>query len=198
MSFEFFVRCCDAVREQQQELEFKHRDISELALVARDSKHSRLKAHSEFKATQQECQRNRQKRETVVANKKKQLLKMESGQPQDSDTSRQIQPSLGSHHSQLRSRVNKQMREKREERYRQLAAIHHRIHDQFGTTEPTAIERIFVERRETSETLHRQIEDLQRDREEMKIQISKLQGAGIPRSVGSRRPEDDRRRSKDY
>jgi hypothetical protein len=73
--------------------------------------------------------------------------------------------------------MNKQMREKREERYRQLTAIHQRIRDEFGTTEPKAIERAFIERRETTATLHQQIEDLRRDREELETQIGKVQGA---------------------
>jgi hypothetical protein len=148
-----------------------------LTIVARDSKHSRAKAKAEFTATQKECSRNQKKRDAALSDKRKQLLKIESGQPHDTDTSGKIQPSLSSHHSQLRSRVNKQIREKREERYRQLTAIHQRIREQLGTNEPKAIEELFIERRETSETLHRQIEDLQRDREEIKIQISKMQGA---------------------
>jgi hypothetical protein len=116
------------VVQDQQRLERKHRDISGLALVARDSKHSRAKAHSEFKAVQRECHQNQQKREAAVPNKKRQLLKMESGQPQGTDGCR-IQPSFSSHDSQLRSRVNKQMRERRKKRYRQLTTIHQRIRD---------------------------------------------------------------------
>jgi hypothetical protein len=81
---------------------------------------------------------------------------------------------MSAHQSQLRGRSNKLAREKKEERYRQVLAQFDRIKDGFGTTDPRAIEKVFIERRTTSACLQQQIDDLKRNRDELNAQIEKV------------------------
>jgi hypothetical protein len=165
------------VQKQQREIERKHRDISELTLIARDSKFSKATAKSEFVRTERECSEQQKKRETLLSTKRKQL--MDIGNMQMAETDSAIRPSrmgvqLSGRQSQLRGRQNKMAREKREERYRQAMVQYDRVRDEFGTTDAKEIEKVFIDRRGTSACLQQQIDDLRRNREELNAQVEKV------------------------
>jgi hypothetical protein len=64
-------------------------------------------------------------------------------------------------------------REKREERFRNILAMHNSIHDFFQTTDPVKICKILDERRATSKTLEKQIADLRDDCEKLEEQMNR-------------------------
>lgn len=164
------------VREQQAEIEKKHRDISELSLIARDSKYSRATAKTEFTRTQKQCNENQKKRERQLKAKKKLLIDIDSVESTDPPSSRRVraQPSLGSTPSQLRNKMNKQLRERREEKFRQVSAEYEKIQAAFGTTDPKTIHKFFQDKRDTTTCLNQQIQDLKKAIKATRKQIDKL------------------------
>jgi hypothetical protein len=165
------------VEKQQHELDRKHRDISELYLIARDSKFSKATAKQEFVRTERECNEQQRERDRLLRTKKKQLMETGSAQAAEPDgvtRSSRTGGMISSQPSQFRGRANKLARERKEERYRQVLAQYDHLRDEFGTTNPKDIEQIVIERRTTAASLHQQIEDLRTNRDQLNSQIAKL------------------------
>jgi hypothetical protein len=153
-----------AMRAQQEIGRQKDRDISELGLIARDSRFSRDLATSEYIRTRQQCSDDAQKRTRTLDERNAQqaaiLARQQTEAFADHAKAAKPQQSLNSQPSVLRNKQNKAAREKREEKFRQAAGTYEEVRDQFGTTDPDRIAALFRERRETSATLEKQIEDL--------------------------------------
>jgi hypothetical protein len=182
------------VLEQQAEIHKKHRDISELSLIARDSKHSKSIAKTDFTETKKRCADAQKKRQRELKSKKKLLIDLGSMQVLESDTrTARPQRSISARGSQMRNKMNKQAREKREERYRQVLGVYEKIHDSFGTNDPGAIAKVFTERRDTSNTLNKQIEDLKQVNQKLGHEIDSMNVAidemefTMAKGVGSQR-----------
>jgi hypothetical protein len=141
------------VQGGQREIERKRRNIFELTLIARDSKHSKLRARTKYAQTQKQCAENQRKREQVITTRKRQLIDIDHSLSPDTDWIRNAR-SIDSRPSQYRQRMNRQIRERQEERYRQMLVQAERIREEFGTNDPKEIETVFVERRQTTATLH--------------------------------------------
>ena len=155
-----------ALRQRQEIINKKNRDINDLTFIARDSRYSRSLASSEYYRTEEQCIAARKKRDAILDSKKEQAKANNYRQSSDIGSEQKIarpQPSLNSQPSVLRNKINKAAREKREERYRQVSGIYEEIRDRFGTTDPDAILKFFKEREENSATLEKQIEDLKVD-----------------------------------
>lgn len=152
------------LQEKQAQITQKQKDIADLTLIARDSKHSKMAASNEYKRTSAQIAQSQAKREAQLEKKKTLLKSINYKQQMDNDndnkTAAKPQQSLNSQPSVLRNKMNKAAREKREERFRSVSAIFDEIREHFGTNEPDKIEEFFKERREHSETLQKQIEDL--------------------------------------
>ena len=153
------------VQKEQHEIELRNKDISSLYLINRDSKYSRNIVKNEYIATERQFTAQKTRRDRELQKKQKQLMEITNsryaGNESDVRPAR-AQPSLGSQPSQLRNKMNKQVREKREEKFRQVSAVYERIREAFGTNDPETIKKFFVERRATTEELQRQIEDLKK------------------------------------
>lgn len=157
------TRWTPILQAKQAENSRKQKDIAELALISRDSKHSYTIAASEYIRTEQQCNAARQKRDKQLAIKKEQAKVNNIRQTQEADLDQKAskpQQSLNSQPSVLRNKLNKAAREKREERYRQVSSVYEEIRDRFGTNDPEKIKGFFDKRRETTKTLEKQIEDL--------------------------------------
>lgn len=151
------------LQEKQQQIAQKQRDIADLTLIARDSKHSLTTAKNEYNRTFQQCAAAKTKRDAVLDTKKSQLKPINARQQLndiDNKGAAKPQQSLNSQPSVLRNKLNKVAREKREERFRQVSSVYDEIREKFGTNEPEKIQQFFIERREHSATLQKQIEDL--------------------------------------
>lgn len=184
------------VREQQEQIAKKDHDISELFLIARDSEHSKTTAKTEFSAVRGQCTKQQKKRETEIGSKKRQLVRI--GNTESTDASAYGRPAraqaqISSTPSQLKSRMNRQLREKREEKFRQASVLYERVREAFGTNDPDAIETMFREREDTSHTLNDQISALkvsckkvQKEIDSVQMQIEE-QEFTTARGVGSQR-----------
>lgn len=153
------------VQDTQQEINQKHKDIAELTLIARDSKYSKAVATTEYNTARNKWETQKIKRETQLERKKKQLTNIANRRMLDIEPdsrNSKPQPSLNSQPSVLRNKVNKQKKEQREEKYRQVLIVYEQIRDAFGTNDPQKIANFFTEKRETNETLNKQIEDLRK------------------------------------
>lgn len=165
------------VREQQQEIEKKHRDISELSLIARDSKHSRATAKTELTRTQKVCNENRKRRDRQLKVKKQMLVDMGSVESTDHEPQGRpvrAQASIGSTASQLRNKMNKQLRERREEKFRAVSVEYEKIREAFGTNDPKEIQGYFDEKRRTTECLNQQIADLKKSIKAIRKEIDRV------------------------
>ena len=154
------------LHKKQAEIHRQQKDISELTLIARDSRHSLSVTSSEYSRVDAECNAARQKRDLLLSIKKEQAKATNIRQINDVDIEQKVarpQPSLNSQPSVLRNKINKAAREKREERFRQVSTVYEEIRDRFGTTDPEKIQKFFEERKENTETLKKQIDDLKAD-----------------------------------
>ena len=168
------------LQKKQAEIDRKQKDIADLTLIARDSRYSLSIASSEYYRTEAECNAARQKRDSLLSVKKEQAKANNVRQIVETDLDQKAsrpQPSLNSQPSVLRNKMNKAAREKREERYRQVSAVYEEIRDRFGTSDPEKIQAFFTERKETSKTLQKQIEDLKADIAVLEKQSSQLKSA---------------------
>jgi hypothetical protein len=151
------------------EIAQKGRDISELTLIARDSRYSCSAAKNEYLRTKTEVNASSHKRSEVINQKKAQTMQnRQLFDPEQTRPQERTQQSLNSQPSVLRNKLNKAAREKREERFRQVSSTYDSIRDFFETTDPGKISKFFDDRRDSIVTLNRQIEDL-------KVQCSELQ-----------------------
>ena len=149
--------------QKQEVINQKNRDISELNYIARDSKHSKSLAVSEYYRTEEQCMQAKKKRDAILDVKKEQAKSNNAKQIQDLDMepkNSKPQQSLGSSPSVLRNKMNKAAREKKEERFRQVSSVYEAIRDRFGTTDPESIQKFLIDREENTKTLNKQIEDL--------------------------------------
>jgi hypothetical protein len=153
----------------------KATDIKELVLIARDSKFACRTAISEYRRTKSEVSDAKKRRNSELENKRmqamadKQHIDQEPGKP-----SERAQPSLLCQSSVIRNRANRQQREKREEKLRHAQQESERIRDFFGTNEPKKIQTFFLERRETTKTLSRQIEELRKICRDLEAEANRL------------------------
>lgn len=149
--------------QKQDIINRKNRDISELTFIARDSKHSKSLAVSEYYRTEEQCLQAKKKRDAILDVKKEQAKSNNAKQLIEFDVepkNSKPQPSLNSQPSVLRNKMNKAAREKREEKFRQVSSVYEAIRDRFGTTDPESIQKFLIEREENTKTLSKQIEDL--------------------------------------
>jgi hypothetical protein len=156
------------IHEKQNVIAHKTRDIGELYLISRDSKYACMSATYEYRRTKAEVSDSAKIRNGTLEKKKMQV--MADKQPIDIDQSKVLdkpQPSLNSTPSMLRNKMTKLAREKREERFRQVAAVYESVQEFFRTTDPTKICRMLEERRETNSTLEKQINDLRSECKEL-------------------------------
>jgi hypothetical protein len=70
--------------------------------------------------------------------------------------------------------MTKLARERREERFRQVSAIHESVYEFFRTTDPDTICNLLKERRETNATLEKQITDLRGECADLEKQADRL------------------------
>jgi hypothetical protein len=151
-------------REQQSLCLQRERDIADLVLIAHDSVFARNVAASDYTRTRVQCaEAAKSRRETLAAKTEEHNAMVERQQLEagaDHAKAAKTQASLNSQPSVLRKKLNKAARERREERFRQVAGMYEEIRDEFGTTDPDKIAAMFQERRETTATLEKQIADL--------------------------------------
>lgn len=182
------------LQEKQAQIAQQQRDVSDLSFIARDSKYSCAVAKVEYQRTKSQVSEAAKKRKRTIQQKKKltstctQQIEIESNRRPE-----RPQQSMNSQSSVLRNKINKAAREKREEKFRQVSGLYESIRDFFGTTEPEKIESFFTERRQTTETLQKQIEDLkvacaelQRQSDKLKAQIEEAE-YGSSKGVGCSR-----------
>ncbi|KAH0792651.1 hypothetical protein GPJ56_003485 [Histomonas meleagridis] len=165
------------LQETQRQIEKKQRDISELALVARDSKFSLSSFQNKFNETEAKINQSKMKRDRQLEAKQSQLSRItKDGFYEDDISRRQSKPltSLYSQSSQLRSRMNKQLREKREEKLLQLTNVNNRIREVFGTNDPKKIKKYFDDKKEANEKLEKQIEDIKKSTKSLQRQVDNL------------------------
>ncbi|OHT14269.1 hypothetical protein TRFO_15434 [Tritrichomonas foetus] len=151
------------VQKEQHEIELRNRDISALYLINRDSKYSKNVAQTEYYRTENQFTTQKTQRDKVLEKKQRQLMQITNSRYLGTESEvrpARAQPSLGSQPSQLRSKMNKQIREKKEERFRQVSAVYDQIREAFGTNDPAVIQKFFTERRATTVELQKQIEEL--------------------------------------
>ncbi|OHT06219.1 hypothetical protein TRFO_25762 [Tritrichomonas foetus] len=153
------------VEKAQFEIEQRNKDIGSLFLINRDSKFSKNTAQTEYYRTENQFTSQKAVRDKQLDKKQRQLNSVTHAKYLETESEirpTRPQPSLGSQPSQLRSKMNKQMREKREERFRQVSAVYEMIRDVFGTNDPEVIRKFFSEKRTTSQELYRQIDELKK------------------------------------
>lgn len=168
------------IESQKKEIEQKKRDLADLELIARDSVHSMNAARLEYNNLQAKTAAAREKREQMLKNKTAQY-QANLHQPimEDSNSARQAKPqqSLNSQASVVRNRNNRAQKDKKDEKFRTVSSKYDEIVEYFGTGEPEAIVKFFEERRNTSETLKRQIEDLKAVNEDLAKQAAQKRSA---------------------
>lgn len=174
------MRWTPIIQQKQAENARKKRDIDELTLISRDSKYSCAIAVSEYNRAEKQCNEARRERDKKLATKKQQAKANNVRQSVEVDLDQKAskpQPSLNSQPSVLRNKMNKAAREKREEKFRETSSIYDQIRDRFGTNEPAKIKAFFDERRETTKTLEKQIEDLKIASEALEKKSAHLKSA---------------------
>lgn len=185
------------LQQKQAQLAQKERDIAELSFIARDSKYSRSVAASEMRRTEAQVVAAMKKRKEILHAKKMKSDSIEMNRPiMDQDPGNnpaRTRPSLTSQSSVLRNKMYKAQREKREEKFRQVSSVYEDIRDRFGTNEPEKIKQFFEERREQTETLQKQIDELkvacaalERKSEQLKSAIEEAEYASS-KGVGGNR-----------
>lgn len=168
------------LQEKQAEITRKQRDIADLTLIARDSMHSLSIASNEYNRAEAQCNAARQKRDAQLSVKKEQAKANNARQMMDVDIDQKVskpQPSLNSQPSVIRNKMKKAAREKLEEKFRQVSSVYDEIRDRFGTNDPEKIKAFFTERRETTKTLEKQIEDLKVACNQLEKQSNHLKSA---------------------
>ncbi|KAK8894345.1 hypothetical protein M9Y10_022780 [Tritrichomonas musculus] len=174
------TRYTPIIQKKQAENARKQKDIDELTLISRDSKHSYSIAVSEYNNAEVQINAARQKRDKLLSTKKEQAKLNNMRQMVEVDLDQKAskpQPSLNSQPSVLRNKLNKAAREKREEKYRETSSVYEQIRDRFGTNDPEKIKAFFDERRETTQTLEKQIHDLKVAIEALEKKSSQLKSA---------------------
>lgn len=156
------MRWTPVIQEKQAQLAQQQRDVSDLSFIARDSKYSCASTKVEYHRTRAQVNESAKKRKEIIERKKMYTAYSTQQFETESSNKRPERPpqSMNSQSSVLRNKINKAAREKREEKFRQVSGVYESIRDFFGTTEPEKIQKFFVERRETTVTLQKQIEDL--------------------------------------
>jgi len=159
------MRWNSILENHQKEIAQKQRDIADLTLIARDSKHSRSTATNEFIRTQKATADYKEKRDASLKSKYAQIHSnihrpINDNEAQD-DNKAKPQQSLNSQPSLIRNRNNRVQRDKREEKYRAISATLDDIREFFGTSEPEQINAFFEERKKTTESLRQQINQIQ-------------------------------------
>lgn len=152
------------VERKRAEITQKQKDIKELELIARDSRYSLSVARGQMTRTETQISASKAKRKSMINTKKEQSIAILNRQQAEAESSNapvrsgtsamMTQPSL------LRQRQNKAARERSEERYRKATAAFESVRDRFGTNDPAEIQQIFVQSREQTATLQKQIDDL--------------------------------------
>jgi hypothetical protein len=164
-----------AVEQQNEEIARKGRDISELQLIARDSRFSCTAAISEYRRTRNEVSEAKKHRNAVLQQKQQQAMEGRfHSEAERNQHPPRLQGSMSATPSVLRARQNRANRDKREERYRQVLSVHESVRDFFGTTTPAQIWSVFVERKQISATLQKQIDDLRTACRDLETQVDRL------------------------
>lgn len=168
------------LQEKQDVIHKKGKDIAELNLIARDSRHSKTIAVNDYYRTEEQCIAARKKRDVVLEAKKEQARAGNVNQmmdidnePKSSKHSQQLNPTQ----SVLRNKMNKAAREKREEKFRAVSSVYEAIRDRFGTTNPEKVKNFFTEREESQKTLEKQIEDLKEACEKLEKEADHIRSA---------------------
>lgn len=154
------------LKERQDSVIKKDRDISELYLIARDSKHSQVSAHNQYTQTERMVNEAINNRERKLEQKEMQYRAATAYHRQDlvqDDTQRITQRSITSQSSFLRNRANKASRELKEEQNRRCQAKLDAIYEVFNTIDPSEIEKMFTERENNARSLNKQIDELKQD-----------------------------------
>ena len=160
------------LQAKQAEIRQKERDLKELHLISRDSKHSMVTANNEYvRLRNKNAEAARKRQENLQA--KTELLHSTMHRPLadgDESSMREVKPtpSLNSQPSILRNRANRQQRDKKDEKLRTVQGQYDEIREYFGTGEPEEIQKFFKDRQESAQSLNDQINEL-------KEQISELQ-----------------------
>jgi hypothetical protein len=162
-------------RNKRAEIAAQNRDISELTLVSRDSRYACTCAKNDYFRAKADVHEASKKRRDHLESKKAQVITDQ--QSFDTETTKipTKASSINAQPSVLRNKLNKAAREKREERYRTVSAIHASVRDAFGTNNPDKIFAMFQERRHTNATLSKQIEDLKVECREFQAISDRLQ-----------------------
>ena len=155
------MRWTPVIQEKQAQLAQQQRDVSDLSFIARDSKYSCASTKVEYHRTRAQVnESDKSRKEIIYRNQMHTKICNQAFEIESNRRPERPSQSMNSQSSVLRNKINKAAREKREEKFRQVSSVYESIRDFFGTTEPEKIEKFFVERRETSATLQKQIEDL--------------------------------------
>lgn len=168
------------IEEKQKEIKQKERDIKELELITRDSQHSMLSANNEYTRLRNANADAAMKRKEKLKEKTEQLqTTMHRPLSDAEDSSSQAKPSqsINSQPSILRNRVNRQQRDKKDEKLRAVASQYDEIREYFGKTEPEEILEFFNERRNTTDTLNKQIEELKEICSKLEKKVAQMRSA---------------------
>jgi len=166
------------ISEKHNKIEKKEKDIAELVLISRDSKHSRDVASNEYKMSDTMMTESRAKREIQLDTlKKKYRATMNYPQRNVSmDDNPKTQPSqnLGQHNSILRTKANKVAREKKEEKLNSQKGLLEQIYSVFDTSSPDEINNLIQTRRQTSITLNEQIDSIKNETDLLTFSLSAM------------------------
>ena len=174
------MRWNSLVEVQKKEIDQKKRDLSDLELIARDSQHSKNAAYLEFTRLQAKNAAARERRNQLLQTKVSQVHQnMHLPVADDTLDSRtpKTQQSLNSQASVLRNRNNRAVRDKKDEKFRAVASKYEEIQEYFGTNDPDQIKKFFDDRRATTETLNKQIDELKEACAELEKQVAQRRSA---------------------
>ncbi|EAY16571.1 hypothetical protein TVAG_434080 [Trichomonas vaginalis G3] len=168
------------IEAQKKEIEQKKRDLADLELIARDSVHSMNAAKLEYNNLQAKTAAAREKREQQLKAKTAQYqANLHQLIMEDSNDARQAKPqqSLNSQASVVRNRNNRAQKDKKDEKFRTVSSKYEEIVEYFGTGDPDAIVKFFEDRRNTSATLTKQIEDLKAVNDQLSKEVAQKRSA---------------------
>lgn len=168
------------IEAQKKEIDQKKRDLADLELIARDSVHSMNAARLEYNNLQAKTAAAREKREQMLKTKTTQYqANLHQPLMEDANDARQAKPqqSLNSTASVVRNRNNRAQKDKKDEKFRTVSSKYEEIVEYFGTGDPEAILKFFEERRNTTATLTKQIEDLKAVNEQLAKEAAQKRSA---------------------
>ena len=174
------MRWNSLVEAQKKEIDQKRRDLADLELIAKDSQHSKNAAYIEFTRLQEKNAAARERRNQLLQSKVSQVHQnMHLLLADDNTDSRtpKTQQSLNSQASVLRNRNNRAVRDKKDEKFRSVSAKYEEIQEYFGTNDPEEIKKFFDERKATTETLNKQINELKEDCAVLEKQVAQRRSA---------------------